>query len=326
VLRIGLSDGVRSELGKIERDAAISGPVFVGAESLYIPATQGVFVVKLDGHGTRLVKRGDELPDAEVHALVEAGGSLYVGCSRMMLVGRAQDGNFEPEEGLLIRCDLDFGNVEVLASSARRESLTCLDNCDPFRVTGFYEDRPRKRLISGTGGEPKSRSAGLYEFSLQDSGIKRLGLPGSFMHIAGPRAWTNDSCLVGSAFGHVCIWDCSTDKPVNFISGQKWFGQEPQLKQDDPSVETIAQVGEWVYSGAHVGQPGAYYGMAMLRAKKGETIDRSRPLPPLHDNEPVILGTWKGKLVAVSDRAAWLLEPKEDASSASRVHEETRAQ
>jgi hypothetical protein len=312
-IRVGLRSGTSREVCRIDTGHEFAGKIHVGSQFVYLPGSKGVLMMPRDGGHARILERGKDYVDAAVNAIIESGGSLYLGCCYRAEAHCLYNTKITiVQEGYLLRSELDGKNMSVVASSARREKLSCLDNCAPYMITGFLEDTPRDRIIFVTGGHVNEAKDAIYALDMKQQHITRLcGRTGTWMH--GPRAWREDTFLVGDGHGNVRVWNCATDTYFTLIS-DKWPlpKKVKGFHQTSASIETVALLNDVFYT-VEVNPQWQYNRSRrriLISITQGQSASDSTPILPFKEEAPFILRTWNGKLVACTSHELWLLEPK----------------
>lgn len=301
--RVDLNSGLVKQLARVDHEGGFDGPIHIGSNAAYIPGSAGVMIVPLDESAVWFMKRGIDIPDADVNAIIEVGDSLYIACSEKLIEGDKHSYRIRSREGLLLRCNLDGSNMSVLASSARREKLTCLDNCDPYRINGFFKDMPRNRILFGIGDN--RRSMGLFAFDLESQQISRVWN----RSIGGLRAWHDDDygLVAVGATDELTLWNCATDKPETFVGNIK-RGKEPAGYRD---VESVTLLGDRLYGVIYhyiVNRGSSVY---FMTAKKGEALKAGCLVPEFEHRGSwaFFVRNWKGKLIVCDWYQLTMLEP-----------------
>ncbi len=287
--RIDLNSGLVEQLARVDHEGGFDGPIHIGSKAAYIPGTAGILVIPLDGRDVWFMSRGVDLVDADVNALAEVENKLYISCKN--------------RDGHILSADLDGSNMVVVASSERREKRTLLDNGDPYQINAFYEDRPRKRLLFGIGGN--QGNSGLFALDLENQAISRLW--GS--KVDDLRAWDPDSCLVGRGLisAELHEWNCVTDKPERFGGDIPHLGNRPSFS----GVDSVAALRDRLYGVIYHRTPARGSGLHFMTALRGQPFAAGEVVPEYKDRSaPFFVRAWQGKLVVSDWYTLWLFEPR----------------
>lgn len=321
LLKVGLDGHKVEKIQEVNTGKSFDGKLHVGKKSAYLPGVDGFIIMPLDGSAPSVVERGKDLVDAQVDSIVELDDTVYLGCCRTQRVGNDQSWSILRVEGHLLRCDLKGKNIQVVASSARSQKSSPLDNTDPYQIQGFFHDKPRQRLLFVADGAWEAASAGWYALSLQTSRITRV-FDRSGNWRSGIRAWGDDNCLVGDGYfgGSVYVWECANDKIVPLVCD--WgdhikdlvtytydmtrCDMGPVYHQSHACIETVEVLGDMLYTAAphNKGFP-----VVLKWATRETCCEKATAIPPLDKTAPIVLRKWKGRLVACTEDELWLLEP-----------------
>ncbi len=136
--RVHVDDKRVEVLGEIFTDlrfrARTGNEIVVGAHGVYVPTDRGLLCFSIGTTNTWTISAEDGLPCERVTACREVGETLYLGCR-----GR--------EEGYLVRCDPRGNDMQLLASSGRKEKKSDLDDCAPYTVDSIVFDEKSGRLF-----------------------------------------------------------------------------------------------------------------------------------------------------------------------------------
>jgi len=136
--RVNLRTAKAEILAEIVTDAeyrALTGnEIHIGAETVYVPTSDGVICFDRHAKKAWTITQEDGLPTARVTACLEAAGRLYLGLKGL-------------EEGYLAVCEPSNGKVNVLACSGRKDKHSALDDCAPYTIDSMIYDESRDRIF-----------------------------------------------------------------------------------------------------------------------------------------------------------------------------------
>ncbi len=111
-----------------------TGAMKFANDQITFPFGNGMAFVCKHGTGTKILRPVDGLPPVTITAAIRIDETLFI--------GGAKGG-----EGMLLRYCMRDRHYEILASSARVKNVSELDNTQPYRISGFFHDKPRHRLL-----------------------------------------------------------------------------------------------------------------------------------------------------------------------------------
>jgi len=136
-LRTGKTEILAEVLTDARYRARTGNEVHVGADTVYVPTSEGVICFDRHAKKARTITQEDGLPAARVTACLEAGGRLYLGLRGL-------------EEGYLTVCEPSNGKVNVLACSGRKDKHSALDDCAPYTIDSMIYDEGQDRIFIAT--------------------------------------------------------------------------------------------------------------------------------------------------------------------------------
>jgi len=285
-------------------------------EQAFVPTTQGLIVMPLNGGEPWTLNSKDGLPSDIVDACTRVGNHLYISCSREKTtsVPTLSKSYTRRDAGYFYKADLRGGALELLACSIRAETVSGLDNCKPYRIRSITHDEPNNRLILhldewmnlGELWAYDLNSGCVSEIKLKDLG-KRQGI-----WIEGFRLLNDGNYLVanmpgdraggGRATVRYFFWNTLTDKATRLggpleddtykgspDDGWGWAGHDWFVPLDGWSVYTLMGVNKWVVESAQ-------------RVK-----DKVRYIAPLEGEIPFFLRKHGSELLAVTASSVWLI-------------------
>ncbi len=313
---LNLKNGSRNRLGTV--DTTTNAFVFfdkyprvtwkqvnVGQQSVYVPTSSRLLIFPLNGGRVRQLIAGRDLPEVEITSVIEVGGKLYLGCCVLETIRNGTGWEIRFREGLLVQYDLERGDYTILASSARRQQASALDNCPPYSIPGFFLDKTNERLGMVVAGQWPQGSAnmGLWSLNLTNGAISKVRdwyttWPET------PRRTEDGGCLLGGWSGREqYLWNTASNAFINIAHDS--FRTPVGSFQ---SGKSMAILNDGLY--AMVDRAFSPYEFKCLpRHKSAEDCPL---LPNLENEAPFFLDTWHGTLIACTRHTVWRLRPTED--------------
>lgn len=287
----------------------LSTPLIVGKRQAYLPMSGNLILFPFSKKPASILNSSHLFPNVRVISVAEVEDHLYLGCVRRKTGAVEGSSSCISDEGLLVRCDLDGQHPQILSSSARREVRSGLDNCNPYVISGFYSDIPRRRLVLAvTSWFPRNTQAifmtdvfngsGLWSLDLATDDISWT-LPMMTAFQDPPRALASDTVLLSAGNGmrvQYC-WHPDNDG-VTYLQDYltSAFHAAPFLRVASGSANAFAVLhGEF------------YDRWQRIRAYESP-IETPAPLGGSGRLDPFVLRTFKGRLQACTTNALWQVE------------------
>ncbi len=252
-----------------------SGPLSIVGQSLCVatPCLPGIAVFPLDGSPPKHVIREKiaGMPTDHFDAVLALSGRVFALTS-------------EPASYVHWH-DRANGGWQVVASSRRIEKQTLLDQPNRFDTACFY-DGPRKRVLFGVRDEAPSdrKSAGLYQFALEDRDISRIAAyateaPVWMDRIDDRRLWAAFPHMVGAELrtGVLYELDLTTDRWREVFRAPEYRDHDIH-NAEACSRKLAANQNVWGPFAAIDGCVWCFDPLARIDLRNG-SVEKFRPLP-----------------------------------------------
>jgi hypothetical protein len=277
-------------------------PMFIMGSCLvndcYCAATwrHGLLFIPINGSPVEVIDEHNGLPTNATRQIAALDGTIYAGLG------------MEGSEGYIVAVDPTKKSVNVLASSARRDKQSPLDDSGAFEVRGMVADPPRRRLIVAIQlNAPQTQLSGLWEYKPAARQWRQL-LPmrllqtgpvadsSSENHVRRLVALSDDRVLIVTDRG-VYRYDLAHDRAQIIVQGK-----DHRISGWGDTV----LIGDWLWGGGTGSRP---WGRFNLKTGGSETFPspRENPYPfvpsyfkPIGDGSQVLVG---------DDFGLWVLDP-----------------
>ncbi len=209
LVRLHPDTGEKVSLGVVKNGQLPTGKISFGMQTVYVPMGSYIACFATNRTTPWVLGLEDGLPDVIVDAVIEVDNDLYIGASR---VQSGREGGWNIGDGMLLFYSMEQQTWQLLASSARTEGVSALDNTPPYRVSGFHHDVLRGRLLLGLNSMRHGQAttlSGIWAMDLASHSLQRISP--RLRQPNAPRLLSDGRWLVAADRYRLSFWMPETD-------------------------------------------------------------------------------------------------------------------